>query len=147
VVKRLSPAWRLNYAQALAAQGDLDKAEAQVEAAYAENPALKDGYARIGWQAYWQKKDYGKVKEWMEKDLSPRITPMDANEMEKSEARNTQARRKPEAGNPKDQTSVPPCPPAQRVVKEEKELTMNEGSPTVRQFSLPLRGFFDRVWT
>ena len=66
---RLSPAWRLNYAQALAVTGDIDHAEKQVAMAYAENPALKDGYSRIGWALYWPKKDYAKVIEWFDKDL------------------------------------------------------------------------------
>ncbi len=49
---RLSPAHRLNLAQAYAAKGDIKAAERHVAATYSENPDLKDGYARIGWQFF-----------------------------------------------------------------------------------------------
>jgi tetratricopeptide (TPR) repeat protein len=126
VVERLSPAWRLNYAQALAAKGDLDKAEAQVALAYAEKPDLKDGYARIGWQYYWQKKDYGKVKEWVEKDAgwtfrpsAPESEPpMTANPHESDRRAVIDVNKVNTLTNPaRRPASVPPCPPAQRVVK------------------------------
>ncbi len=69
---RLSPAMRLNLAQAYAAKGDLETAEKHVAAAYAEKPDLKDGYARCAWQYYWPLKQYDKVIEWMERDLEQR---------------------------------------------------------------------------
>ncbi len=65
---RLSPAHRLNFAQAYAAKGDLASAESLVESAYAEKPDLNDGYARVGWACYWPLKEYDKVIEWMERD-------------------------------------------------------------------------------
>jgi tetratricopeptide (TPR) repeat protein len=66
---RLSPAWHLNLAQVYAAKGELEKTAEQIETAYAADPNLKDGYARIGWSIFWPQKDYAKTIEWMEKDL------------------------------------------------------------------------------
>ena len=68
-MSRPSPQWRLNLAQAYAAKGELDKAEPLVKQAYAEDPSVKDGYAKIGWQKYWPEKEYDKVIEYCEKDL------------------------------------------------------------------------------
>jgi hypothetical protein len=73
---RLSPPWRLNYAQALAVTGDIDNAEKQVTMAYAENPALKDGYSRIAWSHFLEKKDYSSIRLWINRDEdSNRLSP------------------------------------------------------------------------
>ncbi len=70
VICRLTSPWRLNYAHALAATGNVEAAAKQVEIAYNETPTLKDGYARIGWAAFGPQKDYMKVIKWIEKDSS-----------------------------------------------------------------------------
>ncbi|OGV69560.1 MAG: hypothetical protein A2283_02020 [Lentisphaerae bacterium RIFOXYA12_FULL_48_11] len=69
---RLSPGQRLNFAQALSAQGDIATAEKHVETAYTADPNLKDGYARIGWQAYWDTKQYAKVFNLCKRDIQSR---------------------------------------------------------------------------
>ena len=45
---RLTPQARLEFAVELAVCGDLNRAEAEVEAAYGEQPGLRDGYANLG---------------------------------------------------------------------------------------------------
>jgi len=73
---RLSPVWRLNYAQALASIGDIVNAEKQVAMAYAENPALKDGYSRVGWHHFFEKKDYSSIQLWIKRDeVTNRLSP------------------------------------------------------------------------
>lgn len=46
----LSAGFRLNYAEFLATEGQVEKAEKEVEQGYKESASLKDGYARIGGQ-------------------------------------------------------------------------------------------------
>ena len=58
----------------------MDKAEALVEQAYAEDPGVKDGYAKIGWQKYWPDKEYDKVIEYCEKDLVHGLTGIHTDE-------------------------------------------------------------------
>ncbi len=61
ILNRISPAWRIHLAQAYAASGDIDKAKKEVKIAYSDSPTLRDGYSRIGWEAYWDKKEYDKI--------------------------------------------------------------------------------------
>jgi tetratricopeptide (TPR) repeat protein len=66
---------RLKIANSLVNKGDYEKAktlldEVNVASAYYENLALKNVNARIGWILYWPKKEYTKVIDWIEKDLS-----------------------------------------------------------------------------
>ena len=46
---RQSSGWQINLAQLYGYQGDFDKAESLIEAAYSDNDKLKDGYSRLGW--------------------------------------------------------------------------------------------------
>lgn len=65
---RLSPAWRVNYAQVLAKRGDIAAAEKQVDIAYKEDPGLKDGYARTAWQYFNEIRDFQSLVAWIRRD-------------------------------------------------------------------------------
>ena len=69
-ISRLSPEWRINYARAVAANGDIRSAEKQVKIAYAESSSLKDGYSRVAWQYFYEKEDYSSLCKWIDKDDS-----------------------------------------------------------------------------
>ncbi|MBF0244658.1 MAG: hypothetical protein HQL31_05250 [Planctomycetes bacterium] len=73
-VDALSVEVLVRIAEVLAGKGEYGKAEVlldrlDVDRVYAEDPGLKDINSRIGWVLYWRKKEYGKVIEWIEKDL------------------------------------------------------------------------------
>ncbi len=96
---RLSPATLINLAVAHAAKGDLATAESLVESAYAEDPCVKDGYARVGWARYWLLKEYDKVIEWMEMDVGQPVRQSDSQA----------------AGQPDRYTGQPPDRPTGRL--------------------------------
>lgn len=67
---RLSPAMRLNLAQAYAAKGDLAAAEQQFKTARAEMPAIQSAFSHIAWTRYVSKDmAYEKVIPYFEKDF------------------------------------------------------------------------------
>lgn len=49
VAQRITPEWKLRYAEVVAEFRDFGQAERIVAEAYAENPEVQDGYARLGW--------------------------------------------------------------------------------------------------
>jgi hypothetical protein len=49
---KLSPAWLLNYAKALAKTDGIEAAIPVVEEAYAADPKLKNGFSSVAWQRY-----------------------------------------------------------------------------------------------
>lgn len=75
-LQKLSTVWQLNLAQAYAAKGDLDYAAGIVEAAYAGDESLRDGYARCAWHFCWSKQAYDKLIKLMEQDeAAGRLSP------------------------------------------------------------------------
>lgn len=54
--KRLSPGFRLNYAEALAGKERITDALQQVSSAYVQASDLKNGYCRVAWKAWIQRK-------------------------------------------------------------------------------------------
>jgi len=66
---RLSPKWRINYAQAMAANGDIHGAKQQVRIAYDESSTLAGGYSKVG-KAYLKSQNmaYDKLIHYHEKD-------------------------------------------------------------------------------
>lgn len=73
---RLSSAWKVNYAILLGRQGEINRAENLINEAYADNPELKDGYARLGWVVA-ENRDWDNAQRMfkMELDLN-RMTPI-----------------------------------------------------------------------
>lgn len=69
-LQRLLPESQVQYAVALASLGRNKDAVRCIELAYSESSVLEDGYARCAWQGYWEKRDYPKLLEGMEKDLT-----------------------------------------------------------------------------
>ncbi len=65
---RMTPGFKLNLAVLLAMQCKPDEVLRHVESAYADDVTLKDGYARVGWQYFWPKKEYDHTIRWLEMD-------------------------------------------------------------------------------
>ena len=59
--KRLSPSWMLNYAKAVAANGDIDKAFELLDDAYKANPSLKDGFIQLAYTYALPRKNYAQM--------------------------------------------------------------------------------------
>jgi len=73
---RLSPEWQANLAIAHAGGGDLFRAIALVDKAYAADPTLENAYSKCAWQRLWPARDYPQLIELMERDAAPnRLSP------------------------------------------------------------------------
>lgn len=87
------------YAENLADGGRFDDASKMIARTYDKDKKLKDVHARIAWKHFWPKKEYGKVIEWMEKDLNHGCTRMDTDGKKKTEVRDQGS----------DQSKIPSC--------------------------------------
>lgn len=67
--ERLSPPWKVDIAQLYGRRGYFDQAIALVAQAYEENPALKDGFAKLGW-IYTEKRNWDAACEIAQRDLT-----------------------------------------------------------------------------
>jgi len=73
---RMSPVWRLHYAQALAAAGRYEDAASAVRKAYADDLSLRDGYAEIG-HLLRTRKDYSfAISFYKQDDAIDRLSPV-----------------------------------------------------------------------
>ncbi len=61
---------RCAYAELLSRSSNLTAAVKIIDSAYEIYPALKDGYARVGWQHYWNRGCYNEVLDYIYRDLN-----------------------------------------------------------------------------
>jgi hypothetical protein len=67
-LNKLSPAWRINYAQILAELELIQEAQHQVEISYIQSNTVKEGYSRIGWAL--RNKNIGLAIAYFNKDIA-----------------------------------------------------------------------------
>jgi tetratricopeptide (TPR) repeat protein len=68
---RITPNWQINLAQIYGRQGNFRHAETLIQAAYAKDDSLENGFARLGW-IYAEKHNWNKALPLMERDQKER---------------------------------------------------------------------------